>query len=59
MTKIAFQDQSFIELHKSATDEAKIEIIISAKDQSNPLKRVINIVELTTEQFKTLISEVL
>jgi hypothetical protein len=56
--KIVFDDKSFIECKKSETPD-KIIITISAKDGVNPLKKIINSCELTTDEFKQLISEVL
>lgn len=54
--KIEFDDKSFIECKKSDTSD-KIIILIQAKDYLNPLKKIINTVELTQEQFKQLISD--
>lgn len=55
--KIQFEDKSYIECRKSDSAD-KILIIISAKDQSNNLKKTTNIVEITIEQFKQLISDI-
>ena len=52
--KIKFEDKSFIECRKEGD---KIVFIIQAKDPSNPLKKITNVVELTEEQFKTLIED--
>lgn len=54
--KITFEDKSYIEIKKSTNDK-KIYIIIQAKDQNNPLKKITNSVEITEEEFKKLISE--
>lgn len=54
--KIQFEDNSFVECKKSENSD-KIVIIISAKDYQNPLKRIDNAVELTSEEFKKLIGE--
>lgn len=54
--KIQFDDKSYIECTKS--DTGKIVFLIQAKDQQNPLKKITNVVELTNEQFKLLISEI-
>jgi len=54
--KISFEDKSYIEC--KVNDAGKMVIIIQAKDQSNPLKKITNAVELTLEQFKLLVSEV-
>jgi hypothetical protein len=55
--KITFDDKSYVECHKSDTPN-KILLIVSALDPNNKLKRIMNAVELTTEEFKQLISEV-
>lgn len=52
--KIEFEDQSFIECKKSDTTN-KIVIIIQAKDSENPLKKITNIVELTSDELKQLL----
>lgn len=54
--KIQFEDKSYIECRKS--DDGKILVIISAKDQNNSLKKISNTVEISLEQFKQLISDV-
>ena len=56
--KITFEDKSYIECAKS-DNPGKVFITISAKDRSDPLKKITNAVEITTEEFKNLISEVL
>jgi len=55
--KIEFDDKSYIECRKSTT-LGKVLIIISAKDQSNALKKTTNTVEISEEEFKKLISDV-
>jgi nitrate reductase NapAB chaperone NapD len=55
--KIQFEDKSYIECRKS-DNPGKILIIISAKDQSNQLKKITNAVEITEEEFKKLISNI-
>ncbi len=55
--KLSFDDKSYVEVKKS-TNPGKIIIIISAKDQSNPLKKITNAVEISEEEFKNLISDV-
>jgi nitrate reductase NapAB chaperone NapD len=52
--KIQFEDKSYIECKKSE-NPGKIIIIISAQDHDNPLKKITNAVELTAEEFKSLI----
>ena len=54
--KILFADASYIDAQKSA-NPGKIIISISAKDASNPLKKINNAVELTSEEFKKLIAD--
>jgi hypothetical protein len=54
--KIQFNDGSYIECSKS-NNPNKIMIIISAKDNENPLKKINNAVEISVEEFKTLISD--
>jgi tRNA threonylcarbamoyladenosine modification (KEOPS) complex Pcc1 subunit len=54
--KITFEDKSFIECSKS---NDKIVLTISAKDRSDPLKKITNAVEITLEEFKRLISDVI
>lgn len=54
--KITFEDKSYIECTKSA-NPGKIVITISAKDHTDPLKKITNAVEITTEEFKKLISD--
>jgi hypothetical protein len=56
--KISFEDKSYVEFKKSEYP-GKITIIISAKSHDNPLKKTTNAVELTMEQFKNLISDII
>lgn len=56
--KITFEDKSYIECVKS-DNPGKVIITISAKDHHDPLKKITNAVEITTEEFKQLISDVL
>ncbi len=56
--KIIFDDKNSIECSKS-DNPGKIVITISAKDSADPLKKIINAAELTAEEFKRLISDVL
>lgn len=55
--KIEFADKSFVECKKS-DNPGKIIITIQAKDYNNPLKKIINSVEIDAEDFKKLISEI-
>lgn len=52
--KQVFDDKSFIEVAKS-DNPGKIVITISAKDHTDPLKKITNACELTIEEFKKLI----
>lgn len=54
--KIIFSDKSYVELQNN---NGKIILIISAKDHSNPNKKISNAAEMTQEEFKQLISEVI
>ena len=56
--KITFDDKSYVECVKS-DNPGKVIITISAKDHTDPLKKITNAVEITTEEFKKLISDVL
>jgi len=56
--KIEFPDKSYIECRKS-DNPGKVIISISAKDHQNALKKITNSVEITNEEFKKLISDVL
>ena len=58
MSKIVFDDRSYIAAQKS-DEPGKIIIVISAKDGTNPLKRISNSISLTEEEFKKLISDIL
>lgn len=55
--KIIFDDKSFVECRKS-DNPGKIILIISAKDQDNPLKKITNAAEMSESEFKQLISDV-
>ena len=53
--KIVFEDKSYVEVRKS--DEVnKILLIIGARDVNNPLKNIVNCVEITKEEFEKLFS---
>ena len=56
--KITFNDKSYVECRKS-DNPGKIIVIISAKSQDNPLKKITNAVEIEASEFKLLISDVL
>jgi hypothetical protein len=56
MTKLEFDDQSCIEIKKSS-DANKVIISIVAKDAVNTLKKVINSVEISREQWDILIAD--
>lgn len=55
--KITFTDNSYVDCYKSTTSD-KIIIAIQAKDYDNPKKKITNAIELTSEQFKQLISNI-
>lgn len=55
--KIEFEDKSYIQCSKN--DYGKYIFIIAAKDKSNSQKRIINAVELSADEFKILISDVM
>ena len=57
MSKIVFEDRSYIDCYKS-NEPGKIMIVISAKDGSNPLKKITNACTLTLEELKNLIKDV-
>lgn len=56
--KITFDDNSYLEIKKS-NNENKLYIIISARDSENFKKKITNCVEITIEQFKELVSDIL
>ena len=56
--KIEFGDKSYVECNKS-DNPGKILLTISAKDHVNPLKKITNTVELTIDEFKKLITDVI
>lgn len=53
--KIIFEDKSYLEISKSKDDD-KLIIVISAKDQSNPLKKITNSVEVEISKLKEFIA---
>jgi hypothetical protein len=55
--KISWPDKSYIECTRS-DNPGKIIITIGARDHLEPLKKVLNSVELTEEEFKRLIANV-
>lgn len=57
MSKIVFEDKSSVEVRKS-NEPGKIVISIQATDGSNPLKKIVNSVEITSEEFKSLIKDI-
>lgn len=54
--RILFDDKSYVECRRS--ESGNVILIIQAKDYNNPLKKINNVVELTLEQFKDLISDI-
>lgn len=57
MTKLNFEDKSYLEIKKSA-ETGDIIIIVSAKDGTNPLKKITNAVEISEKDFRFLISDI-
>lgn len=57
MSKQIFADKSTVEIVKSS-NPGKILISISARDGIDATKKIINAVEITIEEFKSLISDV-
>lgn len=55
--KIDFEDGSSVELKKSEKSDNYF-IIIKAKDYENPLRKIVNSVELTNEQLMVLIKDI-
>ena len=55
--KIEFPDKSYIDCQKSV-NPGKVMLTIAAKDHENPLKKIVNSVELSVEDFKRMISDV-
>lgn len=53
--KITFEDKSYVEVRKS-NDAGKVLLIIGARDVNNPLKNIVNCVEITKEEFEKLFS---
>jgi len=57
MSKITFEDKSFVECRKSESED-KILLIISATDSNNKNKKITNAVEISREEFDKLISDI-
>ena len=55
--KLEFEDKSYVEIKKSAGGE--ILVMVSARDADNPLKKIINCVEISEKDFKFLISDMI
>ena len=55
--KVTFEDKSYLEIKKSE-DSNKIVVVISAKDYSNPLKKITNSVEIDMSKFKEMINSI-
>jgi hypothetical protein len=53
--KIDFEDKSYIEIKMN---DNKVVVIISAKDNANVNRKIMNAVEITLEQFKSLIGDI-
>lgn len=56
--RITFEDNSYVEVRKSE-EAGKILLLIGARDFENPLKKITNCVEITEEEFKTLVGDVI
>lgn len=56
--RITFEDKSYVEFKKSE-NQGQVILIISAKDQTNPLKKISNAVEISVEELKELMNGVL
>ena len=56
--KVTFEDSSFIEIKHSDVSD-KVSITISAKDHVNPLKRITNACDVSMDDFKKMVKEVL
>jgi hypothetical protein len=55
--KIQFDDKSYIEVRRS-DNPGKVIVTISARDHNDSMKKITNAVEITTAEFKQLISDV-
>jgi hypothetical protein len=55
--KILFDNKSYIHAYRDPDVKDRIVIMISAKDNDNPLKLNVNSAMLTVEQFKALIAD--
>lgn len=56
--KITFEDKSYIDCYKS-NEPGKIVLVISAKDSSDPLKKITNACEISVDDFKKMVEEAL
>lgn len=54
--KIEFKDNSYIECKKNET--GNVVIVVQAREQDNPRKKITNMVEMTIEEFKKLIIDI-
>lgn len=57
MSKLIFDDNSFIEIRKSSEPD-KVVIMISSRDGDNPRTKITNACEITMKEFKSLIGDV-
>jgi hypothetical protein len=55
--KIIFDDQSYCQCELSG-NPGKVIITIGAKSADDPLKKIVNSVEISLEQLKELISDI-
>lgn len=56
--RIDFPDKSYVEITHSAAP-GKIFLAIGAKSMDNPLKTIVNSVEISQKELKDLISELI
>ena len=56
--KITFDDKSYIECRKADKPDHII-LVISAKDAENPRKKIANACEISVEDFRKIVDEVL
>lgn len=56
--KLAFEDSSYIEIRKSTETPGMILVIISAKDNDNSKKKIVNCVEISEKDLKFVLSDI-
>lgn len=55
--KLSFEDGSYVEI-KKAIEPDKVVILISSKDAENPRIKITNSCEITTKEFRSLVSDI-